>query len=772
MRSTRFLFAVLLQFTFIFCVVLSVSCIGQSGRSHSPIDVYSGRILGPNGEPVAGAGLQLEIGNHSLQAVTTADGGFSISASARGHAVIRIRAAGFAPFEATISPSQPAQLYLALATDIQRVVVTASRTPLSMGQSANAVQVVSSRALQRGASLTLGDQLRQVTGLNFFRRSSSLVANPTSEGVSLRGLGSTAASRTLILANGIPISDPFGGWVYFEQVPSLAVDNVEVVSGGVSNLYGSSAIGGVINVIEREPSATAYAIDTGYAQENTPHASVLGTAALGPWSGLMAGDFLRTDGYIEIAPDVRGTVDIPANVHYQNGEVYVRRIFGDRAIAYVRGNILNEARGNGTPLQSNATRDWRYASGVDWTTPSAGVFAIKGFGSQEHYRQSFSSIPVDRGSESLTRLQYVSAQQLGASAQWSKLLFRNLTLVAGADVNDVRATDYEIPVLRGNFNGLSDTSARQRDFGEYAEGLLSYHRWMFTGSLRGDDFLNLNAMQTLQTGNGPITTVQIPDRSETVLSPKLGLVRSINQNFKFTASTYRAFRSPTLNELYRQFQVGQEITLANPDLRSERATGWDAGTEFTLPSRETIIRASYFWTEVNRPVSALTLSSTPSKIVNQRENLGQIRSQGIALNYETEPLSWLSFIGGYQYANATVTKFAQQPALIGKWIPQVPRNTATMQIRAAKPRIGVAGLLGMVGGRQFDDDANAFLLQGYFQLDGYVSHEFGSRFEIYGAMNNMFNRSIEVGRTPTLTLGTPRMASIGLRLHSPSFATR
>jgi outer membrane receptor protein involved in Fe transport len=621
--------------------------------------------------------------------------------------------------------------------------------------------------LQRTPALAFGDKVRQVTGLDFFRRSSTLVANPTSQGVSLRGLGSTAASRTLVLANGIPISDPFGGWVYWDQLPTLAIRDVEVVSGGISSLYGSGAIGGVINILERQPNTTVYAIDSGYAQENTPHVSAIATRDLGPWSGMAAADLLRTDGYIVIAPDARGPIDTPANVHYENGETYLRRVFAERAIAYLDGNILNEARNNGTPLQKNATRFWRYSSGLDWTTESAGMFTVRLFGSQEHYRQSFSSVPAARTSESLTRLQYVSTQQLGASGQWTKAFPAHVQLVAGADTDDVRAVDYELPILHGSQNGLSDTSARQRDAGVYAEAIWQPTRWTLTASLRSDDFLNLDAEQYLQTGHGPVIPNKIPNRSETILSPKVGVVRRIDRYIVVSASGYRAFRSPTLNELYRQSQVGQEITLPNPQLQSERATGAETGAEFTLPSRNTRLRAGYFWTEVNRPVTALTLSVTPSQIVEQRENLGQIRSRGVAIDYQTTPLSWLSITGGYQYVNATVTRFSAEPQLIGNWIPQVPQNSGTMQIRAANSRLGSAGLLGSLSGRQFDDDANMSLLHGFFQLDGYASHAFGSRIELYGAINNALDRTIETGRTPILTLGTPRIVSFGIRIHSP-----
>lgn len=733
----------------------------QRVRAH-----YSGHVVGPTRQPLAGATIQLAVGNHSLLAVTDAHGDFDIATSYQGTSILSIRVPGFAPLQQHIAPNQRVQLTLAPATNIQRVVVTASRTALALNDSANTVRVLSQKAMQRSATISVGDRLREVTGVAYFRRSSTLVANPTSQGVSLRGLGSTAASRTLVLSNGIPINDPFGGWIYWDQVPSLAIENIEVVRGGVSDLYGSSAIGGVIDMREREPRETAYEMDAGYAEENTPHVAVLGTTTAGPWSGLLAGDFLRTDGYIEVAPAVRGPVDTAANVHYENGEVDIRRTIHERGAAYLRGNLLNEARGNGTVLQTNGNRLWRYASGLDWTSESAGVFAIRLFGAQEHYRQSFSAVNASQTSQFLTRLQQVPTQQLGGSIQWTKNLRPWITLIAGSDVDDIRATDDETPISADKPNGVADTSARQRGVGEYVEGLFQRGKWTVSSSVRFDDFLNLDARQILQTGTGPLQNISIANRNETLLNPKLGAVRRINQYVGLTASAYRAFRAPTMNELYRRGQVGEEITLANPQLQSERATGWETGTELTVPSRNTVIRASYFWTEVNRPITALTLSVTPSEVLNQRENLGQIQSKGVSIDYESEPLPWLSVTGGYQYADATVTQFAQEPYLVGKWIPQVAHNMATMHVRATNRRFGVAELQGTLNGRQFDDDRNAFLLNGYFQLDGYVAHTFRSRYEVYGAMSNMLNRSIDVGRTPILTLGSPRIVSMGIRIHS------
>jgi outer membrane receptor protein involved in Fe transport len=228
---------------------------------------------------------------------------------------------------------------------------------------------------------------------------------------------------------------------------------------------------------------------------------------------------------------------------------------------------------------------------------------------------------------------------------------------------------------------------------------------------------------------------------------------------------FRAYRSPTENELYRNGQVGQELTLKNTSLRSERATGWEAGVVLTPPRWNATLRASYFWTIVNRPITALTISTTPTSITKQRANLGQIASRGVGLDGEWQPLRWLTAVGGYQYADATVTRFDQNPALVGRWIPQVPHQMGTLQLRASDQRWGVLGLEARTSGQQFDDDANTFRLSGYFTMNAFASHTFRGHYEVFAAGENLLNRRIEVGRTPTLTLGQPQSARAGVRIH-------
>ena len=113
-------------------------------------------------------------------------------------------------------------------------------------------------------TITIDDKLRQVPGFALFRRSGSQAANPTSQGVSLRGVGASGASRTLVFADSIPMNDPFGGWVYWARVPVETIESVDVVEGGASDLYGSTALGGIINTRMQKPVQTFLAGATSF----------------------------------------------------------------------------------------------------------------------------------------------------------------------------------------------------------------------------------------------------------------------------------------------------------------------------------------------------------------------------------------------------------------------------------------------------------------------------------------------------------------------------
>ncbi len=490
------------------------------------------------------------------------------------------------------------------------------------------------------------------------------------------------------------------------------------------------------------------------------------TAALG--APLAAGGLLGTDGFIQEAPGQRGPVDTASNVHSQNALLLGEHDHGSLRL-FARANGFNESRRNGTPYQINATRLVRYATGADWQAPNNASLVVRLFGSSGRYRQTFSSISnllnasnpdcSYRCGELPTRFSFTPDNELGATARWKQPVGAGLLLIAGADVHDVRIWDRE--QTYDSSAALTNLRDRQRDSAAWAEAMWVHSAWTLAASSRMDWFQNYGSQQLTWTGAAwsPSPT-QPAQRDERIFDPRLGLSRKLSAHWAVSASGFRAFRSPTPSELYRSTQVGNKLTNSNGNLLSERATGWETGiaTEWNWGT----VRSSYFLTQVNRPIVAVTICATCSPILLARENLGQIESRGIALDFELAPRSWLAVDGGYQYAHATVSRGTQD---LGNWIPEVARNMATLNLRAFKPKLGTLGLQNRLSGQQYDDDANAFLLHCYFRLDIYASHDVGKRVEVFAAGENLFNRQIEVSKTPTTTLATPRVARAGFLVH-------
>ena len=644
----------------------------------------------------------------------------------------------------------------------QSVTVTADRGLAGVTDSATSVAVLSQQQLTNEPGLTLDDRLHSVAGFQLFRRTSSWTANPTTEGLSLRGLGSTAASRTLVVSDQVPLNDPFGGWVHWDEIPSLAIHQIQLLRGGAADLYGSSAIGGVVDVVPVVPSASPalqLSADASGATENSANEDALlqlltrRAATLGAFSGLTTG------GYITTVPALRGLVDVPSNVTAESGRLELRTAPRLAPFdAFLRGNVLNESRSNGTPDQTNATRLWRYIGGADDDLASTHA-VLRAYGSRESYRQSFSSIAANRNSETLTKLQHVPLDEFGFVLQASRALPKNVTAALGLDLRDIRATDDETTV---STSITASTSARQRETGGYADAIWQPHNWSLSGSIRVDAFNTFSAQQRFS--NSAALTA-LPQLNELVASPRLGLVRELPHGLTLTATAFRAFRGPTMNELYRTGQVGQQTTLANASLLAERATGFEFGGE--LQRRAGRLRATYFWTEVNRPISAVLLSQTATTQTLQRQNLGQIRSRGIMLEAQSQSWRGVDASFGYQFAIATVTAFnSSSPAqanLTGNWIPEVPREAVTATINDTIPRIATFHLIASYTGHTFDDAANQYILHPYARFDVSAERSLPHGLSLFAGAQNLLNRSIDAGRTPILTLAAPRLVQAGLR---------
>ena len=761
-----------MSFTKLFLIFSLLVTVAAAQSAH-----VEGAVHDSTGASVAGARVELHTGTFSSSHETDAQGNFVFDSVPGSTGTLTVQAKGFGDtqkkWDAGTTGSVKLEIALSPASVSEQVFVTATRTELRLSDVAVSSVALTSEDLNATPALTADDKLRQIPGFTLFRRSGSRTANPTSQGVSLSGLGASGASRAIVLEDGVPLTDPFGGWVYWGRVPQTGLQGVEVVRRGISNLYGSEGLAGAIQFMPRPVETPAFSLETSYGNEQTPDLSFWGGSRFGAWDTAISTDLMRTDGYILVPTANRGSVDTPANTEHGMVELTLGRRIGQRSRIFGRGSYFTESRNNGTVVQFNDTQLGQGVLGADTQSDSLGSFSFRLFGQSQGYDQSFSSVATGRNSETLSDLQHVPAQQLGGSGWWSKAVARQ-TLVAGFDANEVMGWSNESIFNAGTH--LRDTVAggRQRTAGVYGQDIIRITpKWIATIGGRFDHWRNFDAesVRTPITPAGATTTAPFAERTENAFSPRVSLLHQVTSNLSLTASVYRSFRAPTLNELYRAFRVGNVQTQANENLEAERLTGAEAGANLFTFDRRLNLRGNFFWDDIVNPIANVTLDANSNPIQRQRQNLGRTRSRGVELDAVARITSHIEISGGYQFADATVLSFpanpVNNPSLDGNSIPQIPRNQFTLQARYWNPSRIMLSLQGRFVGDQFDDDINSLLLDRYFALDLFVGRSLGHRIEVFGAAENVTNQRYIIARTPTPNIGPPILARIGVRVNFP-----
>ena len=737
----------------------------------------AGRVAGvvrdSSNAAVAGAQVELHAGPFSASVTTDASGAFAFENVAGMAGTLSVSAKGFRKIDQAWRRADGqavvhVEIVLTPAAVSQQVQVTAYRASTLVSDVPVSDVQLTREDLQDTPALELDDDLRQVPGFSLFRRSSSRTANPTTQGVSLRGLGANGASRALVLEDGIPLNDPFGAWVYWDRVPVESISDVEISQEGGSSLYGSDALGGVVQFVSRPTQPGGISLDTSYGNQNTPDLSLWAGGQKGKWESSFAGGVFNTDGYILTPEAERGTVDVRAGSRDGTADLMVGRKIGEQSEIFARGWYLDETRGNGTPLQRNDTKLGQGALGANLQLGTFGALTLRFYADAQTYHQTFSAIGPNRDSETLTDLQTVPSQGVGWSAVWSRQAGKRQTLVAGVDYHEEIGASHEVLLSGGTTD--SSSGGRQRTVGIFGEDLIQIApRWFLSASGRVDVWSNFDAatLRVPVAPPGAPTDTIFPGRSQNAFSPRLTLRNQINSHVSWNASAYRAFRAPSLNELYRSFRQGNTFTEDNPFLVAEHLSGGDAGVAVTGFNGKLQAHGTVFYNQIVDPVANVTLSTTPTLITRQRQNLGRINAPGVEFGVTASIVRDFTISAGYQFVDSKVSSFPANTALVGLWVAQVPHNSFTFQARYSNPKIVTVEVTGRAIGNAFDDDQNQFPLGSFFVLDAMVSRRVGAGVEVYAAAENLLNATYYTAATPVLQLGLPIAARVGVRVDFP-----
>jgi outer membrane receptor protein involved in Fe transport len=590
---------------------------------------------------------------------------------------------------------------LAAAAATPDIVVTGRGLDVPAGEEVFSTLEIDRDRLAGSASGRLEDILRDVPGFQLFRRSDSRSANPTSQGATLRALGGNASSRLLLVLDGVPQTDPFGGWVSWPAYDPERLGAVRVTRGGGSGVQGPGALAGTIELESATPAQTgsmsgraAYGSRDGF----DAHAGL--GLPLGGGFLAVSGAWARGDGFIPIVAEQRGAADRPSP--YEQMSLAVRGVapLGPGTEVQASAMAFFDDRERGTAFSDIRTR------GADASLRLVGRrWSALAYVQSRDFYNSFAAVTSGRVAANRTSEQYsVPATALGGRFEIRPEVGRGVELRLGGDW---RRTEGE---TRERFAFVAGQGTRGRvaggataTIGGFAEGSWSggpvtvtaggrLDRWSIT-----DGRLNERVLATGQV----LTDSRFRDRSGWQPTGRAGIAWR-SGDLSLRAAAYLGWRLPTLNELYRPFRVGADATAANAELAPERLQGAEAGVDWR-PVTGARIALTAFVNRLEDAIANVTLGRGPGTFpgvgfvaaggdYRQRRNLAAIESKGVELDARYARGPW-SLSAGWSWADAEVEAEGAAAPLDGLRPAQTPRHSLSSTLAWAEEgrRVALTG---------------------------------------------------------------------------------
>ncbi len=639
-----------------------------------------------------------------------------------------------------------------------RIVITGAGLPLPPGTPAyGSVQIERDRLLN-SASGRIETILTDVAGFQQFRRSDSRSANPSAQGASLRALGGNASSRTLVLLDGVPMADPFFGYIPFNALVPERLSAARVTRGGGVGAFGAGAVAGTIELASATrnqlPTLSATAL---YGSRDATELSASFSPDLGGGFLSLSGRWDRGDGFYTTPQDQRGPATVPAA--YDGWSANLRAVVPISASDELqfRTTLFHDDRTlrfrGAESLSEGQDVSIRYVSRGRWQVDALAYVQAR----------NFSNIVISSNPPFRKTLDQRSTPSTGAGG---KIELRppvgpDHLLRVGVDSRFAMGDMFEdaYSAATGLVTARRHAGGRQRTVGMFAEDDWTLGRLVLTGGVRADRWTISDGF--FRVADPPAASSNFKDWSGWETSARAGALLQVDKGIALRGAAYTGFRLPTLNELYRPFVVFPVTTQANAGLAPEKLKGLEAGIDLNLLERLSL-SATAFYNRLDDAVANVTVGTN----LRRRENVDAIVAKGIELTANGR-VGAMSLAASYAYSHSSVR--APGSLFDGLAPAQTPRHAASATM-AWQPQQGpnLSATLRYVSS-QYEDDLHADRLPGAVTVDAVARLPIGHGMELIARGENVFDQEVLTRRVTgsagvSEDLGTPRTFWIGLSL--------
>lgn len=637
---------------------------------------------------------------------------------------------------------------------IPDIVVIGSPLALPPGTPAYGSVTIDRERLTGDASGRVEDALGDVAGVAQYRRSDSRSANPSAQGIAVRGLGGNATARSLVLLDGVPIADPFFGSIPFNALSPERLGAVRVTRGGGSGPFGAGAVAGTIELISASRAQlplVAADLDAGSFNSQRVDATV--SPDVGPGYATVFGRWERSDGFQTTPPDERAAATAPAR--YRDWSTGVRAVapLGEKlevqatGLAFDDHRTLRFAGADSRSFGDDASV--RLLGRGAWQVDALAYLQARGFANRVISATSF-RLTLDQRNTPSTGI--------GGKIELRPPVGAGHVLRLGGDLRHDEGELFEDAY--GSTGAL--TTLRHAGGGETSAGLFVEDDWtmgrlVVTGGARLDRWTIVDGFFRETSPAGvPTTSISYPARSGMVPSGRAGVLVHIAPALDLRAAAYTGFRVPTLNELFRPYVVFPVTTQANAALAPERLRGMEAGADLRLGG------ATFGVTGYANRLGGAIANVTIGTNLRQRQNVRAIVSSGLELTAAWRHGPWSA---SASYALDLSHVSAPGSALDGLRPAQSPRHAASGTLAWQRPGgPGLSATLHHVG-LQYEDDLQTAPLPAATTIDAVASVPVARGVRIVVRGENIGDaRVVTRNSGGTVDLGTPRTWWLGVRL--------
>ena len=649
------------------------------------------------------------------------------------------------------------------ADEAASIVVTGTGLALPPGTPAYGSVVIDRDRLEDAASGRIESVLADVAGFQQFRRSDSRASNPSNQGATLRALGGNASSRTLVLLDGVPVADPFFGYIPFSALVPDRLALVRVTRGGGSGAFGAGAVAGTIELAsatrDQMPHFGASAF---YGSRDATELSASIAPDLGSGYVSLSGRWDRGDGFQTTPKDQRVAATVPAV--YDSWSTNLRAVVPIDATSEIqfRGTLFQDNRtlrfAGADSMSQGQDASIRYISRGRWQVDALAYLQARNFSNIVISSTSFRKSLDQRNTPSTG---------IGGKIELRPPVGEDHVLRIGVDTRFATGDMFEDAYNAGlATNPL--TSRRHAGGDQITSGIFAEDDWspdvfggklVLTGGVRADRWSIRNGFYKAVSAAGTVTQdSSYANRSDWAFSGRAGALYHVSDAVALRGAAYSGFRLPTLNELYRPFVVFPITTQANAALKPEKLKGVEGGIDLT-PASGVQLSATLFYNRLDDAIANVTLTSIAN--TRQRQNVNAIVAKGVELTASAQLPADFSLLASYAYSRSKVD--APGMAFDGFAPAQVPRHSASATLAWA-PRAGpeLSATLRYVG-KQYEDDLQSDVLPDALTLDAIARLPIGHGISLVARGENLFDEDIVTRNAGgSIDLGTPRTLWIGV----------